>query len=143
MIIKNDFVTNSSSTIWIVYVPESYLINLDEFEEQLKQNYFDETLDDLKDLDIASELEESLTLLKEGDNVWSHHIDGLHYAIYDTLIAFLSNDGYAIKAVDASEGNNMIVGLNQGEAKAAFLKSIDIDETFKFLSKGEKSEEDS
>ena len=142
MIIKNDFVTNSSSTIWIVYVPEGYVIDLDEFERQLKQNYFDETFDELKDLDIASELKDAISRLREGDNIWSYEEDGLHYAIYDTLIGTISNDGYAIKSFDVSEGNNMIVGLSQGEVKAAFLKSIDIDETFKLLTKGEKDEED-
>jgi len=143
MIIKNDFVTNSSSTIWIVFVPEGYLIDLDEFEHQLSENYFDETQDELKDIDIASELEESLALLREGESVWSYHVDGLHYAIYDTLISFLNNDGYAIKSFDVSEGNNMIIGLNPEEAKTAFIQSIDVNEVIKVLTKGEGNEETS
>lgn len=139
MIIKNDFVTNSSSTIWIVYIPSNYSIDIDAFMEQLLEDYEEIELTDLM---VENELSESLDLLKSGESVWSYHVDGLHFAIYDTLITFLSDHGHTIKAFDvSSEGSNMIVGLSSDEAKAAFLKSIDIDETFKLLTKGESDEE--
>lgn len=107
MKIKQDFVTNSSSTAWIVYVPENYSIPINEFISEIKNNY-DE--DDYENLNIEEVLNEILEDLKNGHTIINSDME---YPIYNTACGFFSRDDLVVDIRNIPQSYDYIIGLKK------------------------------
>jgi hypothetical protein len=114
MKIKSDFVTNSSSTCYIVCVPNDYhvtAIDIVTAKNNLEGYFLDDPTDDFVNLALL-ELPEYFEYLKEGDNLWNYGSDGADPNMYMLVAEICSIQGFILKSFDvSSEGNNTIQGL--------------------------------
>lgn len=114
MKIKCDFVTNSSSTCYVVFVPPDFELN--EREVRSSQGYKDWDKWD-RDMDNAEEnteyfidaMNEGLTMLKRGESVWR---DELRTGFFG-LTSILEERGLQLISVDMSggDGSDQIVPI--------------------------------
>jgi hypothetical protein len=136
MRIKSDFVTNSSSTAYIVCVPRDFRPTI----EEIKKAYIhhDDEYDDVESLtddDIYHKLpDEYFDTIKDGDNLWYYGTDGADSRLYSMVAEICENNGFVIAVFDiGGEGNNRIQGIKEEDMQKWFLdtqlKKLEIEVT--------------
>lgn len=133
MKLKTDFISNSSSTAFVVLIPSNFHIDIGDIEI-LWDNVDEE--DNLSIEQIQTEVIDLIDVLKIGENVWCYGHDYTHPAIYDTIIKLCRKNKFILSIEDLNgEGNNMIQGIREEQVKDIIINSINMDETFNFLKK--------
>ncbi len=129
MKIKTDFVTNSSSTSYVVFIPDGFYadeIEISKLYEKLK-GYREATEEEL-----YKELPECIETIKEGDNIWYYGGDGVNATVYDIILEICSAHGFILSEMDMNgEGNNTIKGVPEETIENILANNIDIMSTFK------------
>lgn len=116
MKIKSDFVTNSSSTAYVVCIPSDFKAKKDDVIKYMK------TYDDYDYLVGGEEINEDKVLdnintaldeLKGGDEVWQQDLDD-EYIDFHILLEICENNNFLIKAFEYhSDGCNQMHGIKQ------------------------------
>jgi len=118
MKIKNSFVTNSSSTAYVVAVP----LNFEAEQEDIlsKFEYHDYDREGLEETFILFEFEECMKLLKKGDNVSNH--GSLDHRIFYSIVDICEERGFILSILDLnSEGNTLIQGIEEEDMNSWFV----------------------
>lgn len=129
MKIKYDFVTNSSSTAFVVMIPNNFHTS----EEEMK-NFYDNSSDDEIELKrLFEELPDCLESLKEGNNICHYGMDGLH-TIYNIILDMCSEHKFILSSLEIDgEGNNIIQGVKEETIESMLINNMDIISMFKSI----------
>jgi len=135
MRIKSDFVTNSSSTAYIVCVPKDFKPTKEEIIQAFKNADDYDELPELTDDDIYNILpNEYFDTIKDGDNLWYYGSDGADSRLYSMVAEICENNGFVLTIFDiGGEGNNRIQGIKEEDLNKWFLdtqlKKLEIEVT--------------
>lgn len=130
---KDDFVTNSSSTAYVVLIPENFHINAGDIK--ISWDCVDEE-EQLPVEQIHKEVLDLIDVLKIGEDVWCYGYEYTHPEIYDTIIELCRENNFILTVKDLNgEGNNMIQGIPEKKVTDIILNSTDLNKTFNFLRK--------
>jgi hypothetical protein len=126
MKIKSDFVTNSSSTCFIVLVPNSYVVNDEILKKAIEEEgpYWNEEIPSFEQ--IKTEVSEYLELLKDGNTIWNDGYDGVSPFIYTVTDRVISNEGFVIASVDIGPSDNMLSGVREEKIMEVLMDRIDV-----------------
>jgi len=136
MKIKADFVTNSSSTAYVVFVPNNFYAD----EEEIKKLYNDEykEYETLTDEQLFKNLPDCIELLKEGDNVWSYGSEGITTNIWNMTVDICRHHDLVLSSLEMNgEGNNIIQGVKEEQIEKIFMTNIDIMSTFNMIQRSQ------
>lgn len=126
MKLKTDFVTNSSSTCYVAFVPAGSQITFEEYMNY-SEDYYE---DDAEQEEIQEELNNinrAITDLAAGREVWNPEYDGEHYSFW-ALISWLREKGFIITSAETGGGDGMdsIVGLPMDKIKKVIMEHSDM-----------------
>jgi hypothetical protein len=118
MKIKQDFITNSSSTGHVVSIPKDFNANQEDILKYFESHEHDIDIDDDENkwekTRIIAEFEECIELLKSGDNIWCYGDEGCDLRIYSTILDICSYNDFILISYDSSgDGNNRIDGIKE------------------------------
>jgi len=142
MKIKTDFVTNSSSTLFIVCIPDDFETTPEEilkrcpslgseFENYIKSGIVDEKWKGKFEEFMLEAVPDHIEELKMENNLWTYGWDGTLPDIYDVIVDLLTDNGHILHVMDVSgEGNNQIQAVPYEKLKTFFiaesLKDIEV-----------------
>lgn len=129
MKIKSDFITNSSSTMYIVYIPDDFYVD----EADILQYIFDYEIDfaeyseehDMGDISyeeyMLKEVPSAFEDLRNSD-IWHYGFDGCAVPLYHIILDILKKHELILESIDCNgEGNNQIVDLRDSKMKKLFM----------------------
>lgn len=134
MKIKADFVTNSSSSCFVVFIPNNYKVS----DEVLKK-YIEENIEWWDEEELTSEqyvesmrdeVIECIESLKAGNDIYKDNYgDGVDYKVYATLDAIMSGEGFGVTSVETSgDGLDQIVGVPEEKIIKILGNNLDLKE---------------
>lgn len=136
MKIKVDFVTNSSSTAYVVFIPNRFEVSREQAKELFAPQYYggkDEDFDDDKFHDI----QESIENLKEGNYLWSYGDEGTPADIYYCVLDICNQNGLIVSDSEmGGEGNNSIFGIKEEHIMDILKNHIDLGKLVGTVTKG-------
>ena len=123
MRIKTDFVTNSSSTGWIVSVPREFYPDQEKIIEVFKDHNLDfDDSEEWGETRILQDFDECLEILKNGDNLWYYGDDGTDSRIFYTMAEICEQNGFLLAVFEiGGEGNNRIEGIVEEKMNKWFM----------------------
>jgi hypothetical protein len=133
MKIKSDFVTNSSSTCYVVFVPNRFVPSDEEIKEAIDEektywsdDEYQPLLDDFET--TKEEVMECIESLKEGGNIYrTDYGDGVDHRIYSVVQMIVSSNGFDITSVEmTSDGGDTILGVPEEKVIEIFTSNFDI-----------------
>ena len=115
MKIKADFITNSSSTVYIVFIPNKFFVDNSELQKiSNKKMWYPE----LMKPEILDKIAEYIGILKGGDNIWYYGGDGVDPEIFGMVVDICINYDFLIATLDINgEGNNIVRGIKEERIK--------------------------
>ena len=125
MKIKGDFVTNSSSTSYVVLVPNEFRPDDDEIKKLYTEEYsFD---DELSDEQLLKELPELFEILKEGEDLWYYGGEGTNQSLWGMTLDICRTHDFLLTSLDMNgEGNNTIIGIKEEAIESIMINNIDL-----------------
>lgn len=138
MKIKSDFVTNSSSTGYVVFIPDNFKIKESEIEEYGNKMYVhdDDKREGVKK-QLHSEIPDAIETLKQGDYLWTYGDEGINHYVYYAVLDICSNHGFVVSSSEfGGEGNNSIFGIKQEHIMNILLENVDFGQLLQQVNKG-------
>ena len=142
MQIQGDFVTNSSSTGYIIFVPDSY--HATEVAIQLAINHtmkdmFDDPFELTED-QIEIEIPEVIESMKGGEVYYLDDTDN-ESVIWLVCLQLFTLEDFVVGGFEiGSEGNTCMTGVDQKNITDVLVNSVDLDDLVKTLIKGADDE---
>ena len=126
MKIKSDFITNSSSTAYIVAIPNDFEpdqeVILKYFETHNIGSYGSEEWSQTR---ILEDFSECLDILKKGDNIWNYGDEGADPRIFYTVADICEENDFTLSIMDLSnEGNTRIEGIPEEVVSKWFMNTL-------------------
>ena len=122
MKIKSDFVTNSSSTAYVVCIPPDFVPTDEEIKEAYKFHHL-YSGEEITDEQAYKELKfELFDILKDGDNLWNYGEDGTHHVLFGMAADICTDNGFVLSVFEiTNEGNNRIQGIKEEDLTKWFM----------------------
>ena len=104
MKLKSDFVTNSSSTSYIVCIPE-----------ELDESYFESVISNSKHgyedeiEELSEQVVENFDVLRDGGDVWGEE----YPAAFDVTIEICQEFGFVLKEISGGPDEGSLLGLSR------------------------------
>lgn len=131
MKIKTDFVTNSSSTAYVVLIPNAFYA--DEAELQKEYNEVTSEHEASPDEILYKEIPECIELLKEGESLTQEYDNCIFY----TVLGICENHGFLLATMDTSgENDTFIQGVKEEHLEKIFTDHMDLMSMFKMIQRG-------
>lgn len=123
MKIKTDFITNSSSTAYIVAIPNDFEPDQETILEKSKEHFiYRQDEEEWPETRILEEFSECLELLKKGENIWNYGNEGADSRIFYIMTAICEENGFILSVFDLSnEGNTMIQAITEDDINGWFV----------------------
>lgn len=117
MKLKFDFVTNSSSISYVVFVPEGMTFAEEEFRYYIENEHWDEVPDE--DLpNIRTYAKQILRTLSAGGQIFE---DSYDYASYGFIRFLLEEKGLILGDIDTSGDGGAMAGTRKNKIERAFM----------------------
>ena len=133
MKIKSDFVTNSSSTCFIVFVPNSYVVSDQDLEDAVAENAKwwdddDEDQEPMTPVEFKEEVQECIELLKSGQDIYrDNYGDGIDYRVYSLVDHIVSNKGFGLSSIETGgDGLDQIAGVAEEKIIKILTEATDL-----------------
>jgi len=125
MKIKSDFVTNSSSTGYIVAIPNDFYADQEDVLKKFEyHNDGTRGMEEWHETKILGEVEECIELLKEGDNLWNWADEATDNRVFYTIIDICEEQDFTLCIFAMSnEGNTRIQGLTEEDMNKWFMNT--------------------
>ena len=136
MKIKIDFVTNSSSTAYVVFIPNRFKANREEAERLFDAQYYGGEYMEFDD-DIFHDIEQSIETLKEGEYLWSYGDEGTPAGVYYAVLEICQSNGLVVSSSEmGGEGNNSIFGIKEEQVVDILKNHMNINQIVNIANKG-------
>lgn len=127
MKVKFSFVTNSSSTAYIVFIPDTFKAShkdiMDIFSVDL-EGYYDE----LNENDIVKEIHEKLEELKGGKTIWEYD----EYMAFAIIRDLCEQHDFVLTSIDvSSDGNGTITNIQKEKFLDILVSHDNLDDIMK------------
>lgn len=137
MKLKHCFVTNSSSTSYIVFIPDSFKAShediMDLYSEQI-DGYFDE-VDEQK---LVEDINEKIEGLKCGERVWEYD----EYVAFSIISGLCSYHDFILDSLDvSSDGAGIITNIKKERFLDILVSHDNLDDVMKPFIKSEEKDE--
>jgi len=142
MQIQADFVTNSSSTGYIIFVPDSYYVDKGNLRLAMQMTEEIHNISKLTDKQKTVEIPEVIELMKSGEAYYYDDYD-LDYERHIWLICLqlFTLEDFVIGGFEiGSEGNTCMTGVDQKNITDVLINHVDLDDMVKTLIKGANDE---
>lgn len=128
---KFDFVTNSSSTCFVVFIPNSFTVTNEMIQAGIDDAGYWWELEEDEEFPtvetIRNEIEICIGLLKDGDNIYQSYNGGVDFKVYGVVDSILSTHSMYINSIElSSSGDNTILGIKEAGIIELFINHIDI-----------------
>jgi len=134
MKIKVDFVTNSSSTAYVVLVPTNFILKREEAEK-----YWGTETDNKKSMtdEQFSDVVDTLEELRDGRSIWQYGGEGTPTDIYYVVLEACNRNGFIVSDSEmGGEGNNTTFGVKQEQVTEILSEHIDVNKLLTIAKKG-------
>jgi hypothetical protein len=141
MKIKLDFITNSSSTTYVVCIPNDFVIDVPDF---IDSEYYEETIDDeedltedivLKGLNLILDKLRTSGMIWEDDTILDTQVPGLHI-----MSDIMEKNDFVINAIDSGSDDGKIIYLTDKQIeKIMKLKSGELLQKIKVVDHEDKA----
>ena len=123
MIIKIDFVSNSSSTGFIVAVPTEFIASKEDIMRYYNSHDINNgDMPQWNESEVLEEFEECINILKEGKDLWYYGDQGCDSRIFYTIIDICDDQNFRLSTFEiGGEGNNMIQSIAESDLNKWFM----------------------
>ena len=122
MKIKSDLVTNSSSTAYVVFIPENFEITDEEIKNVIIESY-EEDFDPNDFESVKKSLLNELKDLKNGHDVFYDEWD--KYNMFEPLSRIFEDKNLVIAVIDVPSESGSIVGVTSSKISEILLDNIE------------------
>jgi len=127
---KFDFVTNSSSVCYIVFIPSSFIITDEMIQEGIDAEMTWWEPDDEEEefptvKDMRKEIDDSIESLKAGDSIYSNSYgDGVDRKVWAVIQTALDGAGLFLNSADMpGDGEDIILGIKEEKVSEILINN--------------------